>query len=266
MIVAQISDMHVKRRGHVLHHMPHVARPLRRTLAAIANLRPAPRCIVATGDLTEAGTPAEYARLRELIEDCPLPIYLIPGNHDRRDELRRAFPDHAYLSHSPHGVFFTIEMERLRVIALDSSDEPENNGFLDSAGLHWLELRLRERPLTSTILAMHHPPFPTGVRRYDRQRFEGRDELAEIVGIHPQISRLICGHVHQPLARRWCGTLGVSAPSTAPTLTLHPHRSGIAWEPGGFLLHSYDFAEGLTTTLMRIEQEPATVPLRTLSA
>ncbi|HEY6487198.1 MAG TPA: hypothetical protein VIX83_12510 [Candidatus Cybelea sp.] len=84
--------------------------------------------------------------------------------------------------------------------------------------------------------------------------------------VHPQISRIICGNVHQALARRWCGTLGVSAPSTAQRLTLHPHRSGLAWEPGGFLLHTYDFAEGLTTTLMRVEQEPATVPLRTLSA
>jgi|HubBroStandDraft_5_1064220.scaffolds.fasta_scaffold176719_2 3',5'-cyclic AMP phosphodiesterase CpdA len=104
-------------------------------------------------------------------------------------------------------------MERLRVIVLDSSDEPANNGFLDSAGPYWLELRLRERPLTSTILAMHHPPFPTGVRRFDRRRFEGRDRLAEIVRVHPQISRIICGHVHQPLASRWCGTLGVSSPA-----------------------------------------------------
>lgn len=265
MIVAQISDMHVKRRGHVLHHMPHVARPLRRALAAIANLQPAPNCIVATGDLTECGTPAEYARLRELIEDSPIPIYLLPGNHDRRDELRRAFADHEYLLQSPHGIFFTIEMERLRVIALDSSDEPANSGFLDSAGLEWLEMRLHERPLTPAILALHHPPFPTGVRRFDRQRFEGGEELAAIVCAHPQISRIICGHVHQPLARRWCGTVGVTAPSTAPTLTLHPNRSGFAWEPGGFLVHSYDMSTGLTTTLMRVE-EPLTLPLRTLSA
>ena len=92
MIVAQISDMHVKRRGHVLHHMPHVAGPLRRALADIAKLQPAPDFVVATGDLTEGGAPAEYARLRELIERCPLPIYLIPGNHDRVDALRSAFP------------------------------------------------------------------------------------------------------------------------------------------------------------------------------
>jgi 3',5'-cyclic AMP phosphodiesterase CpdA len=68
-IVAQISDMHIKRRGHILHHMPHVAQPLHRVLAAIDRLRPAPDCIIATGDLTEAGTFAEYARLREILND-----------------------------------------------------------------------------------------------------------------------------------------------------------------------------------------------------
>lgn len=83
--------------------------------------------------------------------------------------------------------------------------------------------------------------------------------------VHPNFTH----HLRQTFTNpsRGAGAeLGVSAPSTAQRLTLHPHRSGLAWEPGGFLLHTYDFAEGLTTTLMRVEQEPATVPLRTLSA
>lgn len=46
-IVAQISDMHIKRRGHILHHIPHVAQPLHRVLAAIDRLRPAPDSIIA---------------------------------------------------------------------------------------------------------------------------------------------------------------------------------------------------------------------------
>lgn len=140
--------MHVKRRGHVLHHMPHVAGPLRRALAAIAKLQPAPECIVATGDLTEGGATAEYARLRELIERCPLPIYLIPGNHDRADALRSAFPGHRYLFQSPCGICYTIERERLRVIALDSSSECYSGGWLDRSRLDWLRRCLRERPST----------------------------------------------------------------------------------------------------------------------
>jgi 3',5'-cyclic-AMP phosphodiesterase len=98
---------------------------------------------------------------------------------------------------------------------------------------------------------MHHPPFPTGVRNFDGQPFAGREALAAIVSEYPQIQRVVCGHVHQALVRTWCGTLGVTAPSTAPTLVLHPRAPGLSWEPGGFLLHRYDAHAGMTTKLVR---------------
>jgi 3',5'-cyclic-AMP phosphodiesterase len=251
-IVAQISDMHIKRRGHFLHHMPHVAQPLHRALRAITRLRP--DCIVATGDLAEGGTLAEYARLREILDDYTgSPIYLVPGNHDRREPLCSVFWKHEYLRESPHGVLFTIERESFRIVALDSTHEGRAGGYLSDARLEWLERRLRERRDTPVILAMHHPPFPTEIRSVERQSYKGREDLGRIVRAHPQIRRIICGHVHQPLAKEWCGTLGVTAPSTASTLALHPGGRGLSWEPGGFLIHRYDRAAGLTTTLIRTD-------------
>ncbi|HZY99671.1 MAG TPA: phosphodiesterase [Candidatus Baltobacteraceae bacterium] len=251
MIVAQITDLHIKRRGHFLHHMPHVAQPLRKALNAIERWPQRPACIVATGDLTESGSPEEYRRLRELLEPFGVPIYLVPGNHDNRDAIRKAFPDRAYLHEFEPAIQFTVEFRALRVIALDTSQGRRRGGYLDKTRLAWLTDRLAERPLTPTILAMHHPPFPTGVPNFDGQQFEGRDALGAIVREHPQICRVIGGHVHQPLVRPWCGTVGVTAPSTAPTLVLHPRAPGLSWEPGGFLLHRYDADAGLTTELVR---------------
>jgi 3',5'-cyclic AMP phosphodiesterase CpdA len=256
-IVAQISDMHVKRRGHFLHHMPHVAQPLRRVLAAIARLRPAPDCIVATGDLTESGTLDEYARLREILkEHAVIPVFLLPGNHDRLDALSTVFWDEAYLREPRHGVLFTVERQSWRLIALDSSKEERAGGYLSQYRLEWLRHRLNERRDTMTILAMHHPPFRTGIGRFDRQAFHGREELARIVRMHPQIARIICGHIHQPRVSAWCGTVGMCAPSTAPTLVLHPRAPGVAWEPGGFLCHRYERATGVTTSLIRVAAKP----------
>lgn len=255
-IVAQISDMHIKRRGHILHHMPHVAQPLHRVLAAIGRLRPAPDCIIATGDLTEGGTLAEYARLREILDDhTGIPIYLLPGNHDRREQLRSVFSDQEYLRDCAHGVLFTIEGESLRIVALDSSEEVRSSGSVSEARLEWLRRRLQERRDTATILALHHPPFPTGIAPFDRQAFQGREEIGRIIRMHVQVQRIICGHVHQPLARQWHGTLGVTAPSTAPTLALHPRARGLSWDPGGFLLHRCEPA-GITTALVRIAEQP----------
>ena len=259
MIVAQITDLHVKRRGHFLHHMPHVAQPLRKALKAIEQWSEPVACIVATGDLTESGAPQEYRRLRELLAQCDVPVFLIPGNHDDRDALRATFPDHPYLHAFEPAVQFTIEFPALRVIALDTSEGRRRAGYLDDVRLAWLTDRLAERPITPTILAMHHPPFPTGVANFDGPPFEGRRALGAIVREFPQICRIVCGHIHQPLVRTWCGVLGITAPSTAPTLVIHPRAPGLSWEPGGFLVHRADAQRGVTTKLVRTARAPVSM-------
>jgi 3',5'-cyclic AMP phosphodiesterase CpdA len=106
---------------------------------------------------------------------------------------------------------------------------------------------------------MHHPPFPTGMKYFDEQAFEGRVELAAIVRANPQIRRIVCGHVHQVICRPWSGTVGISAPSTAPTIVLHPHRIGFSLESSGFLLHRYDWNGAVTSELVRLPAEPVAI-------
>ncbi len=259
MIIAQITDTHMKRRGTFLPHMPHVVGPLRRVLASIAALPAPPSYILATGDLTESGHPQEYNRLREILEESAIVTYLMPGNHDCRDALRRAFADRAYLHGPDEPIQYVVESPLVRVIALDSTEGRRHGGYLDAPRLQWLEERLTERPHVPTILAMHHPPFPTGVRYFDEQPFDGRDELARIVSAHPQIRRLICGHIHQLICRTWSGTIAVSAPSTAPTLVLHPGRIGVSLEGGGFLLHRCVKEGEIATELVRVPAEAVAV-------
>ena len=254
MIIAQISDLHIKRRGHVLNHMPHVAGPLRKTLTTINGLARRPDCIIATGDLTETGHRDEYRKLRFLLSITDIPVYLLPGNHDNRDAMRSAFPDHAYLGDTGP-VQYVIEGALLRVIALDSSEPFHRGGYLDAARLAFLEEQLRRAPRTPTIVALHHPPFATGVPAFDSQYFYGRDELAGIIRAHKQVQRVASGHVHQVFRKPWNGALGVSAPSTAPTLVLRPDGRGIFLEPGGFLLHYFDWNAGIASELVRTSTE-----------
>lgn len=254
MIIAQISDLHIKGRGTVLAHMPHVAGPLRKALASIHSLPRKPDCIVATGDLVEVGNVDEYKKLRFLLAGSEIPVYLVPGNHDRRRVMRTVFPDHEYLGDSGP-IQFAIEGQLTRVLAVDTSEFGHRGGYLDAERLEWLERQLAQAPRTPTILAMHHPPFLTGVAPFDSQYFLGREELGRIVRANPQICRIICGHVHQEFRKPWNGTLAVSAPSTAPTLVLHPQGRGIFFEPGGFLLHYLDWNAGISSELIRTTGE-----------
>src|SRR5215475_15847366 len=97
MLIAQISDMHVKAPGELLFGRIDTPAFLARAVAHIEALDPRPDVVLATGDLVEAGKPEEYAHLKRLLAPLSMPVYLIAGNHDARDALRDVFVDHAYL-------------------------------------------------------------------------------------------------------------------------------------------------------------------------
>jgi 3',5'-cyclic-AMP phosphodiesterase len=252
-IVAQISDLHVRRRGHVLHYMPNTADYLRRTISRLHALRSRPDLVIATGDLTERGSPHEYRRLRSILGRLEIPYFLIPGNHDDREALRRAFRDHRYLCTFEEHASFAIDAWPMRIIAMDSTQPGRSGGILDAQRLEWLRSELQAQPHRATILAMHHPPFRTGVAALDAGGFVNADELGRIVRAHRQIARLCAGHLHTTLMQPWNGTVACTAPSTSPQFVLgrSPLRVGI--ESAGFLLHEWSFNAEVHTYIVRLE-------------
>lgn len=53
-----------------------------RFLTRLPELEPGLRSVIATGDLTDLGLDEEYAALRAAVDASPLPLHLLPGNHD----------------------------------------------------------------------------------------------------------------------------------------------------------------------------------------
>src|SRR5450759_955339 len=109
MILAQISDFHIKAHGRKSYRVVDTAESLRRCVAHIMNLKQRPDAIAMTGDLVDSGGAAEYAYLRERLAPLTMPYYLIPGNHDDRDALRAAFPDHGYLRQHKDRIDYVID-------------------------------------------------------------------------------------------------------------------------------------------------------------
>lgn len=241
MLIAQISDTHVMPEGKLMSGKVDTAPYLERAVAHLLALDPRPDVVIATGDLVDAGSPAEYARLRGILSALPMPIYVIPGNHDARNPLRAAFADHTHL-HQGDFVQYVIEDHPLRLIALDTLVPGAGHGELCDARLDWLEARLAEsdRP---TIVFMHHPPFACGIVEFDSAGLNhGADRLAEIVRRNPQVERVLCGHVHRPVQARWAGTLASIGPSTAhqATLDLRPGVDiSFTMDPPAVALHQW---------------------------
>jgi 3',5'-cyclic AMP phosphodiesterase CpdA len=249
-LIAQISDTHIKARGALSYRVVDTARHLRECVAHIKNLPQTPDIVVATGDLTDFGRPDEYELLREILGELPLPLYLIPGNHDDRANLRLAFPDHAYLSQQPEFIQYVIEDLPLRIVALDTTVPGESGGTLCAARLGWLDAQLRARPERPTLILMHHPPFNTLIGHMDRIGLANAGGFKAVLANHPQVLAVLCGHLHRPIDKVWRGILMSTSPSPAHqvALDLAPDAaSRFMMEPPAYRLHAWSAEEGWLT-------------------
>jgi 3',5'-cyclic AMP phosphodiesterase CpdA len=120
MIVAQLTDTHIRAPGALAYRVVDTAAHLRRAVAHLLALRPRPDVVIATGDLVDVGSAEEYRHLRELLSPLPIPVYLIPGNHDDRAALRSVFADHGYLPADGEFLNYTVDSYPLRLIGLDT--------------------------------------------------------------------------------------------------------------------------------------------------
>ena len=241
MLIAQITDTHIRPKGKLLHHMVPTARFLRRCIGHLEACEPRPDVVVATGDLVDRGKPKEYRRLRSILADLSIPLYVVPGNHDERDAFREAFGDHAYLPRAGP-LQYAIDTYPVRLIGLDTIRRRQPGGELDDERLAWLQSTLDEAPKRPTFIFMHHPPFATGIAPVDAQGFRGLDDFAQLIARYPNVVRIVSGHIHRAMKVVFAGTLASSAPSTAPQLVVGRSPSGaygLTLEAPGFMLHRW---------------------------
>jgi 3',5'-cyclic AMP phosphodiesterase CpdA len=254
MLIAQISDTHIKPEGALAYGRIDTSAFLARAVDHILHLDPRPDVVLATGDLVDGGTPGEYARLRHLLAPLPMPVYLIPGNHDDREALRQAFADRPYMPRDGF-IQYVVDDGPLRLIAVDTLLPGKAGGRVDAERLGWLDARLAEAPAKPTMIFMHHPPFKTAIEYMDEIGLEGADAMAEIVRRHPQVERVVCGHLHRSIQSRWAGTLAMTAPGTAHQVGLDVRPAAdlsLTLEPPGYALHLWRPDLGLVSHVANV--------------
>ena len=240
MVVAQITDMHLSTPGSRTDRLFRTADHLERAVDHLNALVPRADVVLATGDLTDQGRVEEYERLRAILERLAMPAYLIPGNHDDRENLRKVFDHHPYLDCDGSFIQYAVDDWPLRLIALDTLAPGKSRGRLCATRLAWLGARLSEATERPTLIFMHHPPFATGIISMDGMGLDGIEALASVIHRHPQVERIVAGHVHRPIVRRFAGTVACTCPATAHqvALDLPPQaRLALVMEPPACMLH-----------------------------
>jgi len=259
-LLAQLTDLHVRPTGMASSRVVETTMLTERALRAVARLRPAPDAVLLTGDLTECGLDEEYAVLAEILARLAVPVHVIPGNHDRREWLLAVLP----ATRQTDGfVQYAVDGLPVRLVMLDTVVPGAGHGALCGRRLDWLAATLAAAPGRPTLLAMHHPPFVTGIAHMDAIMLQGPERLRAVLERHPQVQRIVCGHHHRAITARFAGAVASVCPSVAHQVELDLSPAAPAafrLEPPGYQLHCWTPADGFVSHTAFVEDYPGPFP------
>ncbi len=238
-LIAQISDLHIKRPGELAYRHVDTAAALSRCVDELNRFSPRPDLIVISGDLADTPAKEEYDHLKTLLAPLEIPFVAIPGNHDDRGWMRAALPEQPYVQ--PDGALnLATSVGDLDIVLLDSSVPGASHGLLDADTLRWLDTMLGAAPKRPALLFLHHPPFVTGIGHMDVQNLRNAADLAAVLRRHKRTRLIAAGHVHRSVLTMFAGVAAAicPAPNHAVALDLDARMPpSFKIEPPAFHLH-----------------------------
>lgn len=267
MLICQLTDLHVRARGVAANRVSETNMFTERACRVVAAFRPRPDVVLITGDLTECGLEAEYANLSAILSrTLSLPVYVVPGNHDRRENLRRGLGHLPGVTADPLFVQYAVEDNPVRLVMLDTLVPGAGHGALSAAQLEWLDRTLAAQPSKPTLVGMHHPPFVTGIPHMDKIALLDQEAFRAVIARHRQVRRIVCGHHHRPIVGQCAHAIVSIAPSVAHQveLTFDPANPGaFNFEPPAFQLHKWLQLDEFVSHTVYIDQFRGPFPFLT---
>ncbi|MFF2270822.1 metallophosphoesterase [Agromyces sp. NPDC058136] len=256
-VIAHVSDTHLLAGGAPLGGAADTVAALAQTAAQLERLGTSLDAIVVTGDVADLGEPDAYVRARAvfdpLAESTGAELIWVMGNHDERAAFREGLLGEAPGAVSPDlPVDRVIDLDGLRVVALDTSVPGYHHGTLDPRSLAWLDEVLATPAPRGTILAMHHAPIATPLALMDVLELRGQDELADVVRGR-DVRLFLGGHLHYATQGVFAGVPVSVAGATAYTMDLSaPPRELVGIDGGRSFSLVHVFDEQIVTSVVPV--------------
>ena len=177
--------------------------------------------VVASGDLSDDGSPRSYQRLRSALEPWAAVhgarvIYAM-GNHDDRENFRQTLGSgHGQdVASSPYGPVDAVStIGPWRIVTIDSSVPGAGYGELGAEQLEWLAGVLSSPAEAGTVLVMHHPPVPASTALLQALELYNPEDLLETVQ-GTDVRLILSGHYHHPVREPFAGVPVIVTPGIA---------------------------------------------------
>lgn len=149
--------------------------------------------LVISGDLAEENILETYQRLRKMLQDFPLPVYILPGNHDTPELMYSELAAPAEQIHYIPGEVFA----NWHVLFLDTHHTGHPEGHLSDEQFTALKIQLDNIATQEhAVLFMHHHPVAIGSSFMDTIGLQQTDAFWSLLADYPQVKTVVFGHIH----------------------------------------------------------------------
>jgi 3',5'-cyclic-AMP phosphodiesterase len=158
---AMISDTHIGTHREDTRNGTKPAETFIKTVEQVLDLDPRPAGIIITGDLAFLqGLPANYRLIKELfqaIREAGIPLHLMLGNHDDRENFWAAFPEDKPAGAAADHQAAVVETPLANWFLMDSLFKTDvTPGLLGKDQLQWLAKALDAHADKPALLIAHH--------------------------------------------------------------------------------------------------------------
>lgn len=241
--LVQLSDCHVSSDPAADYRGLNAGGMLKSLLPAMRRFQP--DILLLTGDVSEDGSPASYARVSALLDSVGAPVLALPGNHDDPAVMKRYFPKGPW-----NGPLFH-SARNWQLILLDSTAPGEISGVFPEDRLERLAAGLRRCKSGHLLLALHHQPIEVGSPWIDKYALQEAGPLRDVIENDPRTRCVVWGHVHQDFVSERQGVQWMGAPSSVANGL--PGRQKFTLDTGGPACRwlKLDRGGGVETGLLR---------------
>lgn len=241
--ILQLSDLHVEPEGVLAYgkedtygRLPEIGRLAlehAQTIGADA--------VVVTGDIACDGNEAAYARVAEVFSafrSSGIPVYMIPGNHDRRIAMRRILDGMFGSFWMQERLDQTVRIGDVRLFLLDTLQPGLHYGALPDETIARLSEELAD-PAPAMVFT-HHTPLACGMGVMD-EPFGNAEAFLRTLAKRPDV-RLATGHMHRAILQTTGTNVVVTAPSASLAIPLDFKPTAgdcFRLEPAGWAVHKW---------------------------
>jgi 3',5'-cyclic AMP phosphodiesterase CpdA len=197
-----------------------------------------------SGDVVDFGKLDAYQTMKKFIDDLPRPVYLLPGNHDDKENMFKVFKPDNILGAVDGNVCYTIDKGPLKIIVVDTTISHVHHGAMSDSVGDWLEEQLEKYKNDPVAVFTHHPPFKTYMQWMDEE-FINVDRFVSILQKHKNL-KLFTGHMHCSIQTNRLGFDAQCCPPLSMVMELDLKPGGgdrfFDGDPGYMLHHFKDGA------------------------